>query len=291
MGINHTDTMGHYRSKKRKAYNPRRVWVFLIFWGLVWLLCTGAAQAGEIRDRISNYPDWQGKPTVESADGDLIYPDWMAGEWRVTTRLVDLVAPLAPEVTTPGFEGNRQYLNQPVPFRVRFRPDETPQAMPRLLPLPQLAPPALPIESETERGIVADRAFNGRNLAEAYLGKDAVIDVKVDPQSPNRQITLLRGNRQLTSTVTGRASESPDNQQFLTTEVFQQVFRGAPQLYFNEVETTTAYTRHPEAAIPITADQLTAIYLSPQDADYFKARNRPVALYRYQMEFTPIASE
>jgi hypothetical protein len=43
----------------------------------------------------------------------------------------------------------------------------------------------------------------------------------------------------------------------------------------------------------ITADQITAIYLSPQDPDYFKtlvsdnplSGPRPVALYRYSMEF------
>lgn len=277
--------MGNYRSKKRKSYNPRRVWVFLIFLGLVWIFCTGAAQAGEICDRISNYPNWQGKPPVESAEGDLAYPDWIEGEWVVTTTLVDLTAPLAPEVTTPGFEGNQQYLNQPVAFRVRFESNDVAQPAPRFLPLPQLAPAAFPAAAHHE--IVADRAFNGLNLATAYLGKEAVVDVKVDPDSPNRQITLLRGNRQLTSTVTGRATERPDDQHFLTTEVFQQVFRGAPQLYFNEVETTTAYTYHPQADIPITADQITAIYLSPQDADYFKALNRPVALYRYQMEFRP----
>lgn len=283
----HTDTMGHYRSKKRKPSNPRRVWVFLIFLGLVWLFCTGAARAGEIRDRISNYPNWQGKPPIESATGDLAYPDWIEGEWTVTTTLVDLAAPLAPEITTPGFDGNQQYVNQPVSFRVRFKSNDTRQPAFRFLPLPQLAFSASH-RADTKREVVADRAFNGLSLATAYLGKDAVVDVKVDPDSPNRQVTLLRGNRQLTSTVTGRVTEAPDDQHFLTTEVFQQVFRGAPQLYFNEVETTTAYTYHPQSDTPITADQITAIYLSPQDADYFKALNNPVALYRYTLEFRPI---
>ncbi|MEL6327067.1 MAG: DUF6816 family protein, partial [Cyanobacteria bacterium J06626_23] len=35
----------------------------------------------------------------------------------------------------------------------------------------------------------------------------------------------------------------------------------------------------------ITADQITAIYLSPRDPDYFKAFNKPVALYRYRLTF------
>ena len=37
-----------------------------------------------------------------------------------------------------------------------------------------------------------------------------------------------------------------------------------------------------------SADQITAIYLSPQDPDYFKAKGQPVALYRYQLSFSPV---
>jgi hypothetical protein len=86
-----------------------------------------------------------------------------------------------------------------------------------------------------------------------------------------------------------RAIETPGSDDFLTTEVFLQEFRGSPQLYFNQVETTTAYHRNSKHDPAIIADQVTAIYLSPQDPDFFKAGDRPVALYRYRMEFSPIA--
>jgi hypothetical protein len=141
--------------------------------------------------------------------------------------------------------------------------------------------------------------------------------VKVDPDSPNRQITSLRTGRQLISVVTGRASETPTPDQFIATEVSNQVFRGTPQPYFNQVETTTAYqlrrsadrsvrlsavrlsspskphaevsaTLSPSSAIE--ADQVTAVYLSPQDSDYFKAQARPVALYRYRLQLLPVES-
>jgi hypothetical protein len=226
----------------------------------------GIAQASPLAERLARFPDWQDKPPVQIATGDLGYPDWFLGNWRVTTTLVDLAAPLAPDVSTPGFDSNRDYLNQPVEFEVRF------------------------VESGQgqDRQIVSDRAFNGLNLARAYLGDRAVQAVKVDPTNPNRQITLLRGDRQLVSTVTGRVVEAPTSDRLLTTEVFRQEFRGAPQLYLNEVETTTAYQQFADrsAEPPIVADQITAIYLSPQDPDYFKARNRPVALYRYRLEFS-----
>src|SRR6476469_9186605 len=87
---------------------------------LALLLWTGEAQAGQLANRLADFPAWEGKPPVQVADEDLIYPDWMEGTWNVTSTLVDLVAPLAPEVVTPGFESNRRHLNQPVSFHVRF---------------------------------------------------------------------------------------------------------------------------------------------------------------------------
>jgi hypothetical protein len=38
----------------------------------------------------------------------------------------------------------------------------------------------------------------------------------------------------------------------------------------------------------IEAEQITAIYLSPQDPDYFKAAGHPVALYRYHLQLNKI---
>lgn len=254
---------------------------------IVIMLWQPLAHAGPLSDRVAAFPQWQGQPPVQVAKGDLVYPEWLAGTWQVTSTLIDLAAPLAPNVVTPGFESNRQYLQQPIDFTVRFGPTAAPKSISALpLPIPQ---------SRNAGEVVADRAFNGLNIAKAYLGDRAVLAVKTDPNSPNRQITLLRGDRQLVSIVTGRATEAPAPDQFITTEVFQQQFRGAPQLYFNQVETTTAYQRAKTAEGPaIVADQITAVYLSPQDPDYFKAgglsNTRPVALYRYRLEFFPVNS-
>ncbi|NJO41506.1 MAG: hypothetical protein HC865_12930 [Cyanobacteria bacterium RU_5_0] len=261
----------------------RVVWIVALL--LLWLFCSGTAQAGALADRLAKFPDWHGKPIAPVAEGDLDYPDWFLGDWRVTTTLVDMVAPLAPEVITPGFESNRQFLNQPIAFQVRFV-EAQPEGIESLMQLLGLEEPQ----------IVPDRAFNGLNLAKAYLGDRAVLTVKVDPRNPNRQITLMQDDRQLVSIVTARAIESPNPDQFITTEFFQQEFLGTSEIYFNEVENTTAYMHRSsvDADTPeITADQVTAIYLSPQDPDYFEAIDpdnlfgepRPVALYRYRMEF------
>lgn len=269
-------------------------WKWRLFWVggllLLWLLCSGVAAAAplttSLATRLDQYPNWQGKPPVQPVQTeDLTYPDWFAGSWTVTTTLTDLVAPLAPAIVTPGFDSNRQFLEQPVSFQVRFLE----------------APVKGVFGFARSKQLVSDRAFNGTQLAKAYLGDRAVLTVKVDPQNPNRQITLLRSDKQLVSTVIGRAVEAPTPNQFITSEFFRQEFRGGPQLYFNEVENTTVYTQlnpaDPTTQPAITADQITAVYLSPQDPDYFKtlanenpfSEPRPVALYRYRMEFFPQA--
>ncbi len=243
--------------------------IFIILIAIL-LINTSNAMAQSLNDRLQKFPAWESKPTVAIAQGDLIYPDWMEGTWQVSSTLVDLVAPLAPEIITPGFEGNRKYLQQPVNFLVRF----TPQS-----PLFKTFP--FSILPKGKQPIVSDRAFNGTQIAKAYLGENSKILVKVDPQNPNRQLTRLSKQRQLISTVTARRSEINAPNQFVATEITNQVFRGAPQIYLNEVESTTAYSL--DAPGQITADQVTAIYLSPQDPNYFTAAGRPVALYRYQL--------
>ncbi|MEM8804498.1 MAG: DUF6816 family protein [Cyanobacteria bacterium P01_G01_bin.38] len=247
-------------------------WIALLV--TVWLMCSGQASAGPLSNRVAAFPDWHSKPPVQPSEGDLIYPDWMAGTWQMTSTLVDMVAPLSPELVTPGFEGNRQFLNQPITAPIRFVKARV--AGGRFLSR------AL----KTDRKWVSDRAFNGLSLARASLGKDWVKAVKVDPDNPNRQITFLKDNQQLISTVTGRATEGPTSNDFITTEIFQQFFRGGrSEAYLNTVENTTAYYHHLSNSSTVTADQITAVYLSPQDPDYFKALNQPVALYRYQLAF------
>ena len=245
---------------------------------LTLLLGGGEARAGVLSDRLSNFPHWDSKPPVPSAQGDLVYPDWMAGNWTVSNVLVDLIAPLAPDLVTPGFESNRQYLHQEIKFNVRFQP-----ASYQLQTASFLA--HFQVQNQTQ--VIADRAFNGLNIGRAYLGENGVLSVKVDPANPNRQITVLPGERQLIYIVTNRGSETPKPDEFIATEISQQIFKGESQIYLNEVETTTAY-RFLEAEKKIEADQVTAIYLSPQDPDYFAAFGRPVALYRYRLELVAI---
>ena len=254
----------------------KAIWSFCLV-ALLLFGWSGNASAGELSQRLANFPQWEKLTAVQPASGDLAYPEWMAGYWQVKSTLVDLVAPLAPDIITPGFEANRKQLNQPISFLVRFIPEKSPAS--RLKILPQVG--------NKSSILIADRAFNSLNLARAYLGDEAVLSVKIDPNSPNRQITLLRGDRQLVSVVTARAIETTSDGQFITTEVFQQLFKGGSRPYLNTVESTTAYRQVSTSHPAIEADQVTAVYLSPQDPDYFTAGSKPVALYRYRLEFFP----
>jgi hypothetical protein len=248
-----------------------KVWSIICL-SLILFLCNPTnTLAGQLAARLEQYPNWKSKPSLQAAKEDLIYPDWMEGTWQVTSTLEDLAAPLAPEIVTPGFEGNRKYLHKPVQFQVRFARKLT--TNPTKSFVPSLIKGQLPV--------VADRAFNGLKIAKSYLGDKGVLSVKVDPKNPNRQITFLPQKRQLISTVIARGNETPNLNKFIATEVTQQVFRSAEQFYLNEVETTTAYELLNSGKI--VANQVTAIYLSPQDPNYFQASDRPVALYRYHL--------
>ncbi len=238
---------------------PATALLGILWMSWIWCLWTPMATAGTLGDRAARFPNWQAKPPVRVARGDLAYPQWMAGHWEVTSTLVEAIAPLAPTLVTPGFESNRRYLDRALHFRVRFD---------------------APVEAPSE--VVADRVYNGLEIAKAYLGENKGISVSIDPTNPNRQVTTLPPNRQLVSVVKGRGSERPNVDRFVATEIAYQIFRTRPQIYFNEVETTTAYERR--SPMRVEAEQMTAVYLSPQDPNYFQANGRPVALYRYHLQ-------
>jgi hypothetical protein len=262
--------------------------------GAIAIWCSGSqvAIASSLSDRIDRYPEWDNQVSVSRHEGELTYPEWFRGRWIATSTLLEQIAPLAPEIVTPGFENNRQYIDQPIEFTVQFVPTDlgkvtkfSPLNLPRLksnLPAPQ---------------IVADRAFNGLNIATAYLGAVNVESVKIDAQNPTKQITQLTQDRQLETFVTGFDLETPDPDQFIATELSQQIFRTSSTIYLNTVETTTSYQFSPTPTPSITATQISAIYLSPQDPNYFrsigKLQNRPVALYKYRLNLvsSPISNQ
>ncbi len=247
----------------------------LMLWGMS---DTRVAQAGALQTRLDQFPDWRSPPTLPAAQGDLYYPDWLAGEWNVTSTLVDAVAPLEPELVTPGFESNRQQLGKAVTFPVRFKHSTAEVNPPQNL---------LPVKALPPQGIVADRVYNGTSLTEALMGKDVLQSIQLDTRFPNRQVAQFRNGQVLVTQISDRGTETNAAHTFISSELYQQEFRSATQIYLNQVENTIGYRLISADPRRVEARQVTAIYLSPQDPNYFKARQQPVALYRYSMSFEP----
>jgi hypothetical protein len=243
-------------------------WLMAIFLVLGNLWFAPEAMATSLPQRIAEFPHWS-LATDLIRTGDLTYPDWFAGEWTATSILREQVAPLAPEVVTPGFEWNKVNIDRPYSFQVRFGSATNTVA------------PGITVIADKSTVITNDRTFNGEQIANAYLGANAVKSIQTINQPQIVQITRLQNGTELRSTVSGYLSELIGVDSFATTEIDQQFFQGKTT-YLNTVETTTSY--HLIDQHHIAAEQVTAIYLSPQDPDYFKALQRPVALYRYILE-------
>jgi hypothetical protein len=81
---------------------------------------------------------------------------------------------------------------------------------------------------------------------------------------------LITQDRELEAFVTGFDLETAQPNQFIATELSQQIFRTSSTIYLNTVETTTSYQFSPTPTPSITATQISAIYLSPKDPDYFR---------------------
>ena len=207
--------------------------------------------ASPLSEKIAGYPQWDTQIQASQHEGELSYPEWFRGRWTVTSTLLAQIAPLAPDIVTPGFENNRQYIDRPIEFTVQFIPNNINQTNKFLsLNLPQLK------SSLPEPKLVADRAFNGLNIATAYLGAANIASVKIDPQNPTKQITQLTKDRQLETFVTGFDLERPSSDRFVATELSQQIFRTSSTIYLNTVETVTSYQLSLTPTPTITATQI-----------------------------------
>lgn len=109
-------------------------------------------------------------------------------------------------------------------------------------------------------GAVADRAFNASQIGAALLG-DQLLGVRNDPANPNRQVSRLRGDRLLESTVVGRRSVRPDEASFLADELTLQVLHGPGNPRISRVEVLGLWQRLENGSI--AGEQWIASYSSP----------------------------
>jgi hypothetical protein len=250
--------------------------ILLVIGAIAILFWTNPAQAGTLAERLAAFPTWPNAQQLQTT-GELTYPQWLAGEWVVTSTLVDRIAPLAPQIVPPSFQRSQSELDRPTTFRVRFGSTTTNVAAG--ISVNQKSPPSK---------ISIDRVFNIEQIANTYLGANAIQKIRSFQTPEVVQVTELRDGTILTAKVTGYRSETPldrskaapNTDRFIATEIQQQLIAGQRSTA-NTIETLTSYHRlDPQN---IQADQITATYLSPQDPSYFQAAGQPVILYRYQL--------
>lgn len=230
------------------------------------------AHSGILADRIGQYPHWQHRLSLATPNQELIFPTWFEGKWDVNNILIEQIAPLSPKFKSPAFDSNQKYIDKNISFSVKFIPTI----------LKQKKDNFIPSILNNKTVIIPDRTFNGLAIARAYLGEENVKEVIMSQNNPAEQITKFQGENKLISTVIGRQQESISEEDFITSEITRQFFRRPNSVYLNSVETTTKYKLiNPNY---IQGIQITAIYLSPQDPDYFIAFDQPVALYYYTLD-------
>lgn len=57
-------------------------------------------------ERIGNFFNWENKLLISVFKIDLIYLDWMVGNWNVESILIDMVVLLVLKIIILGFEKN-----------------------------------------------------------------------------------------------------------------------------------------------------------------------------------------
>ncbi|WP_237741220.1 DUF6816 family protein [Geminocystis herdmanii] len=230
-----------------------------------------SVNASILDQRISQYPQWDHKLSLPKPRQELIFPDWFEGIWDVTSTLKEQIAPLSPQFKTPSFDSNEIYVDKKINFLVKFIPTI-------LIPKNNNFVPTIINKNQV---IIPDRAFNGLSIAQAYLGEKNVKQVIVNKFNSTEQKTVFQKDNELISTVIGRKQETVSPNDFITSEITRQFFRRPNSVYLNLVETTTKY--HLINENKIEGEQITAVYLSTEDPDYFLAIEQPVALYYYTL--------
>lgn len=220
----------------------------------------------------------------------------MFGEWNVQSTFTAIHTPLGNKYVPDGFLQTAHQLPQDggvgstYEYSLRFYstlPDTLDNNMRVALGL------GMPHDA-----IIADKAYNTRSTTDAFLGyKGAVEHVEYDPRDaplrqsvtmstlgpdmmplPPRRIELYT-NRVQSSSMNGDLDECSV---FTTSELARQVFVAVRDVQVTDYEVLNEYRKVKDDTSVILGKQRSVVYLQPQEALYFEARNRAVAVYDYE---------
>ena len=266
-------------------------------------LAARLAAAGDLQQ------PWQQPPWAAK---QLYYPRFMFGEWQVDMTFSAVRAPLGRKLVPQGFldaadaAAEDGGVGSTYSFRQRFYstlPDTFENNMIVQLGL------GMPRDA-----IIADRAYNSRQSTDAFLGyAGAVSSSEYDPSNsplrqvlmlgtlgpdaaplPPRRIELYINALRSESGAAGGGSEAEQPREpsiynageagrpgetFATGERLRQVMVGVRQADVTDYELLHEYRLEKDGLV--TGRQRSALYLQPQQAQYFEAGGRAVAVYDY----------
>jgi len=224
-----------------------------------------------------------------SGPSQLFYPDWMLGEWKVTTRFAAFDAPLGNRFVPRGaleavkLPSENGGLGAVVGYQLRYytAPKEEQGS---LLGFGR----GNPINAKTQ--VVADRAFNTKSTTDAFLGYPAVQRVAYDPRTkPTLQTVYFNEltpdmqpvKQKIELYINNRQGLYVTDAEYIASELFRQVTLGLRSVEVADYEIISQYRLLPDGTI--RGRQRNLVYLQPQDDLYFDASNRAVAVYDYDL--------
>ena len=206
---------------------------------------------------------------------DIFYPSSFLGNWKVSSRTVDISAPCGYELFTGGKVGFDRA------FKAEVTDGDTLQYKARFVSRSEG-------DKTGEMYIAADREYNAREIAKAAMGSYSVIDTPV--ATPNRYSCLLAppdGSSNLINVdiiAIGRKIDVASQDKFVCAEFVRQIVspvqrsnpNATPVSPFSvkEIETISIYKLLSEDRIECR--QRTAAFLVPSQTD-------PVALRKWDL--------
>jgi len=218
----------------------------------------------------------------------LYYPDWLFGEWTVSSTLTAFSTPrgerYAPRNARAAASAD---LGRPVVFTARFYatlPDDRANAL-------RVALGSLP-----QSRVVADRAFNAGSLANATAAlmqppgsPPAVRSVEYDPRnSPVLLKVAYAGGATATLSLSAMRSDDGEGPLFYTAECSRQSSADSRGGAASDYQIVCGYERLAEGRV--VCRQRVGVFLTPIDEAYFETANTAVALYDYTLDMSRVAT-
>jgi len=228
-----------------------------------------------------------------SKPGLMLYPRWLFGEYDVSSTFSSFRLPLG-----------ERYVAQALLNAARAPADQggvgstATYSMKWFSTLPNTLGNQLrfALGSLPEDAVVQDRAYNMRQMTNAYMGYEAVEYVEYEPREapdrasvqfsrltpdmrplPPRKAELYVNNSQTAEGVLGTESTPA----FVTSELLRQVLVGVRSVEVQDYEVINLYELLDKDVVRVR--NRTAIYLEPRDELYFTAAGRAVAVYDYDI--------